>query len=230
IGKTSIVEAFLEQAARLTGLRVVRGQCLEHYGAGEPYLPVLEGFSRLCRSSAGAEVLDLLRQHAPAWLLQMPSCVPAIERDNLRARAAGATRERMLREMADAIDALSSESPLLFVLEDLHWSDYSTLDLVSYLARRGDRASLMIIGTYRPVDLILGDHPLKGVKRELQAHGLCRELALEYLSEDKIADYLTAKFPSHQFPPRFRRMIHRRTEGNPLFMVNLLDYLTDQKH
>ena len=229
IGKSSVVEAFLKEAACTLGLRVVRGGCLEQYGAGEAYLPILEGFSRLCRSPEGAEVLDSLRQHAPAWLSQMPSSVAQAERDGLHSRAEGATRERMLREMADAIDALTSQLPLLLVLEDLHWSDYSTLDLVSYLARRRDRARLMIIGTYRPVDVILGEHPLKGVKRELQAHGLCHELALEYLGEDVIAEYLAAKFPSHQFPPRFRRMIHRRTEGNPLFMANIVDFFTDQK-
>ena len=52
IGKTSVVEAFLEEATRVPGIRVVRGQCLEHYGAGEAYLPILEGFSRLCRREA----------------------------------------------------------------------------------------------------------------------------------------------------------------------------------
>lgn len=228
IGKTSVVEAFLAQAAGASGVRVVRGQCLEHYGAGEGYLPILEGFSRLCRSAGGAEALDLLRRHAPAWLAQMPSLSPSTA-TVLPSHAPGATRERMLREMADVIDALASQSPLLLALEDLHWSDYSTLDLVSYLARRRDPARLMVIGTYRPVDVILGDHPLKGVKRELQAHGLCHELALEYLAEDVIAEYLTAKFPSHDFPARFRRMVYRRTEGNPLFMVNLVEYLMDQE-
>lgn len=228
IGKSSVVEAFLKQAAHTAGLRIVRGQCLEQYGAGEPYLPVLEGFSRLCRSAEGAGVLDLLRQFAPAWLAQMPSAVPPAERESLQSRATGATRERMLREMADSIDALTSASPLLLVLEDLHWSDYSTLDLVSYLARRRDFARLMVIGTYRPVDVILGDHPLKAVKRELQAHGFCHEVALEYLAEGVIAEYLAAKFPSHQFPARLRHMIYRRTEGNPLFMVNLVEYLIDQ--
>src|SRR5437016_4477149 len=146
-----------------------RGQCLEHYGAGEAYLPVLDGFSRLCRSRDGAQVLDVLRQHASAWLAQMPSLVPQAERGNLQTQVVAATRERMLREMAEAIETLTSESPLLLVLEDLHWSDYSTLDLVSYLARRQDPARLVVIGTYRPVDVIVGDHPLKGVKRELQA-------------------------------------------------------------
>jgi predicted ATPase len=174
-------------------------------------------------------VLDVLRQQAPTWVAQMPSLLPSAERESLRSQATGTTRERMLREMAHAIEVLTAEAPLLLVLEDLHWSDYSTLDLISYLARHGDAARLMVIGTVRPVDMILGDHPLKSVKRELQAHGLCHELPLTYLAEDVVAEYLTARFPSHQLPARLRRAIYRRTEGNPLFMVNLVEYLIDQR-
>jgi predicted ATPase/DNA-binding winged helix-turn-helix (wHTH) protein len=228
IGKTTVVSTFLEQASKIPGIRVVRGQCLEHYGAGEAYLPVLDGFSRLCRAPGGDHVLNLLRQQAPAWLAQMPSLVPSSERDNLQSKGFGATRERMLREMAEAIETLTSDSPLLLVLEDLHWSDYSTLDLVSYLARRRDPARLMVIGTYRPVDVILADHPLKAVKRELQAHGLCHELPLEYLAEEVVTEYLAARFPFHHLPGRLRRIIYHRTDGNPLFMVNLVEYLTDK--
>ena len=163
------------------------------------------------------------------WLAQMPSVISQSERDHLQSQVAGSSRERMLREMAGAIESLTSLSPLLLVLEDLHWSDYSTLDLMSYLARRTDPARLMIVGTYRPVDVILNDHPLKSVKRELQAHNLCHELPLEYLAEDVVTEYLAARFPRHQLPSSLRRTIYQRTEGNPLFMVTLLDYLCSEK-
>lgn len=229
IGKTTLVQAFLEQMSRDSAILVARGQCLEHYGSGEAYLPILDGFSRLCRSTAATQVLNCLRQHAPSWLAQMPSVIQPAERSVLQSQAQGATRERMLREMAESIEALALEFPLLLVLEDLHWSDYSTLDLISYLARRQGRARLMVVGTYRPVDVIVGDHPLKGVKRELQAHNLCHELPLEYLAEETVAEYLNMRFPSNQLPTRLRRTIYQRTEGNPLFMVNLVEYLIDQK-
>jgi DNA-binding winged helix-turn-helix (wHTH) protein/predicted ATPase/energy-coupling factor transporter ATP-binding protein EcfA2 len=227
IGKTTLVQAFLEQAVEVPGTVVVRGQCLEHFGSGEAYLPVLDGFSRLCKSSAGARVLQVLREQAPSWLAHMSSLPPPLERDILQPQSAGAPRERMLREMAEAIDTLTEQSPLLLVLEDLHWSDYSTLDLISHLARRGDPARLMIIGTYRPVDVILASHPLRGVKRELQAHRLCHELPLEYLTEDAIDQYLAVRFPGRHLPSRLRHTIYRRTDGNPLFMVNLVEYLID---
>ena len=126
------------------------------------------------------------------------------------------------------IEAITAETPLIVVLEDLHWSDYSTVDLIAYLAQRSDPARLMVIGTYRPVDVILGEHPLKAVKRELQAHGLCHELPLEYLTEEAVAQYLDVKLRGHRLDKRLARLIHRRSEGNPLFMVNLVDYLIDE--
>jgi DNA-binding winged helix-turn-helix (wHTH) protein/tetratricopeptide (TPR) repeat protein len=229
IGKTTLVEAFLEHVAVIPGALIVRGQCLEHFGSSEPYLPVLDGLSRLGRVSTGTRVSDVFREQAPAWLshLALTNVQPG-EKD-LPGPAAAPTRERMLREMAQAIERLAEHAPLVLVLEDLHWSDYSTLDLVSYLARRKDPARLMVIGTYRPVDVILAGHPLSGVKRELQAHHLCHELPLEYLSEEDVSQYLAAQFPGQYLPTRLRRTIYRRTEGNPLFMVNLVQYLIDQK-
>lgn len=229
IGKTTLVQTFLEQAGQIPGTLVVKGQCLEHFGSGEAYLPVLDGFSRLCRSSAGERALEILREQAPSWLAHMSSIATPSEQDHLQSQGVGATRERMLREMADAIEKLSEHYPLLLVLEDLHWSDYSTLDLIAHLSRRRDPARLMVIGTYRPVDVILAGHPLRGVKRELQAHCLCHELPLEYLSEEAVAEYLAARFSGRQLPGRLRNTIYRRTEGNPLFMVNLVEYLIDHK-
>src|SRR5262245_24229660 len=176
IGKTTLVQALLQRTKDIHGILIARGQCLEHYGAGEAYLPVLDGIARLGRSPDGTQVVDLLRQHAPTWLAQMSSLVSPSERESLRAQMLGATRERMLREMAEALEILTTKAPLLLVLEDLHWSDYSTLDLISYVARRRDPARLMLIGTYRPVEVILGEHALRSLKGELVAHGLCREL------------------------------------------------------
>jgi DNA-binding winged helix-turn-helix (wHTH) protein/predicted ATPase len=231
IGKTTLVNALLDWAAAVPGILMARGQCLEHYGAAEAYLPVLDGFSRLGRTPAGEWITALLRQCAPAWLLELPSLMPAGERETLQKQVVGATRERMLREMAEAIEAMSAltAAPLILVLEDLHWSDYSTLDLIAYLARRRDPARLMVIGTYRPVDVILSEHPLKGVKRELQAHGLCQELPLEYLTEEDIEQYLANRLPRHELPRRLARLLHHRTEGNPLFMVNVVQYLIDER-
>src|SRR5678816_2824823 len=223
IGKTALVDTFARSIASDRTIRIGQGQCLEHYGTGEAYLPVLEAIGRLGREQR--QVVDVLRAHAPMWLLQMPSLVSASDRDSLTREVFGATRERMLREMGAALEALTAEVPLVLVLEDLHWSDYSTLDLISYLARQRQTSQLMVIGTYRPVELIVSGHPLKDVKRGLLAKQQCEELPLEYLSEEAIARYLSVRFPGNRFPAELVVLIHERTEGNPLFMVNAVDYL-----
>ncbi len=225
IGKTTLVEAFLQEAVRDPKVWIGQGQCLEQYGAGEAYLPVLDALSRLCRESERERLVELLRRQAPTWLAQMPSLASDSDREALRREMLGATSERMLREMAEALESLTAETPLVLVLEDLHWSDYSTLDLISYLARRREPAQLMLVGVYRPVDVILSEHPLKAVKQELQWHRRCAELPLADLNETAVGEYLTGRFPQCEFPAELAQSLHGRTEGNPLFLINVVDYL-----
>lgn len=229
IGKTTLVETFLQEIPAALNACVGRGQCLEQYGAGEAYLPVLDALARLCREPAYKAIVEVLRKHAPTWLAQMPWLVTDDDREILQQQLLGATRERMLREMAEAIETLTLTVPVVLVLEDLHWSDYSTLDLISYLARRREPARLMVIATYRPVEVILNEHPLKGIKQELQVHKQCEELPLEYLTEEAIKEFLQVRFPGNQFPIKLVQLIHERTSGNPLFMTNVIDYLLDEK-
>ena len=81
IGKTALVDTFARSIASDRSIRIGRGQCLEQYGTGEAYLPVLEAIGRLCREQQ--QVVDVLRAHAPMWLLQMPSLVSASDRELL---------------------------------------------------------------------------------------------------------------------------------------------------
>jgi predicted ATPase len=222
IGKTTLVEAFLEQLGPT--ICVLRGQCLEQYGSSEAYLPILDALSRL-EDDEDSQIIEALRNYAPTWILQIPHLTTVSEREGI----SGVTRERMLRELAEALELITTTTPVVLFLEDLHWSDYSTLDLVSYLARRRRRASLLVIGTYRPVEVIVSEHPLRGVKQELQLHKLCHELPLEYLTLESVCEFLRITFPKHQLPKAFAAIIHKRTEGNPLFIVNLIEFLVQEK-
>ena len=184
---------------------------------------------RLCREPEGKALLTLLRQHAPSWVVQLPSFLSPTELEELQRTAAGVTRERMLQELVETLEAITAERPLVLVLEDLHWSDVSTLDLLSMLARRHEPARLLIIGTYSPVEVLARGHPLKAIKQELQLHGQCEELALEFLTEEHVAEYLEVRF-SEQPDGRLRikplaHVVHQRTDGNPLFMVNVTNEL-----
>src|SRR5882672_1595950 len=166
IGKTSLVEAFLQSLA--AGLWLGQGQCIEHYGAGEAYLPLLSALGHLGRGPDGQQLIGLLRQQAPTWLVQLPALLTDEEFGALQRKTAGATKERMLRELAEALEVLTAERPLVLVLEDLHWSDPSTLDLLAFVARRSYPARLLLIGTYRPNEMLATGHPLRGVVQELQ--------------------------------------------------------------
>src|SRR5262249_56761239 len=89
---------------------VARGQCLEHVGGAEAYLPVLDALGRLARVPGRERVVTLLRRYAPTWLAQMPALVE--RRGTLQPGIFGATPERMLTEIAEALEALTAPTPL----------------------------------------------------------------------------------------------------------------------
>ena len=76
--------------------------------------------------------------------------------------------------LEQALEALTAEAPLVLLIEDLHWSDFSTLELIAAVARRSEAARLLILGTYRPVEMLTHDHPLRTMKQELELHRYCR--------------------------------------------------------
>jgi predicted ATPase len=111
---------------------------------------------------------------------------------------------------------------LVLVLEDLHWVDPSTLDFISALARRRGPAKLLLLGTYRPADVIISQSPLKPLKQDLVIHNLSHEIALERLEESDVAEYLAIEFATGDFPTGFANLLYRHSGGNALFMVTIL--------
>ena len=222
IGKTTLVDAFHQQAARNHTLRVARGQCVEGFGGKEAYYPMLESLGQLTRNPDGNPVVQTMAKRAPTWLIQFSSLVKAEQREALQREILGATRERMVREICEALEAITSDIPLVLIFEDLHWGDPSTLDLISALARRREAAKLMLLCTYRPVDVVLSNSSLRGLKQDLQVHQLCSEIALERLEEPSIAEYLATEFSRGNLPAGLATLIYRHSGGNALFMVAIV--------
>lgn len=229
IGKTTVVDLFLART-RTTGLiRIGRGHCVEYYGKGEAYLPILDAFVRLSREPGGARLLAILNRYAPTWLRQMPALLSTEEFTQLQSRTQDTTPQRMLREMAEVLEVLTADRPFILVLEDLHWSDDSTVALIAALAQRSERAQLMVLCTYRPSDLA-STHPLWTLKQELQLRSQWKELSLNLLKEQDVMTYVAKQFPEHPVPEKLAQAIYQRTEGNPLFMVNVVTALVEQEH
>ena len=159
IGKTTLADAFAEQARGGTALWYGCGQCLDQRGHGEAYMPVLEALSRMCRGTAGEDLIDFLARCAPTWLVQMPWLLSSNKLEGLQRAVLGTTRDRMLREMVESVEILTTGKPMVLVLEDLHWADYSTVDLIARLAHRHEPARLLVMGTYRPSDASFREHP-----------------------------------------------------------------------
>jgi predicted ATPase len=172
---------------------------------GEAYLPVLDALGQLCRGPDGERLMAWLAQQAPTWSVQMPALLSAPALEAVQRRLQGATRERMLRELVEALEVLTAERPLVLVLEDLHWSDTATLGLVGALARRRVPARLLLLGTYRPVEVIVRAHPLQALKLDLTLHRQCVELPLELLNAADVAQYLAGRFGAGGVRWKWRR-------------------------
>lgn len=225
IGKTALIEAFRRQTHN-HGVRVATSQCVQQHGIIEPYMPVLEALDRSVR--ADPSILGILRRYAPSWLSQMPWFLDPGEAQRVERQATDATQGRMLREMALALEVMSADRPLLLVLEDLHWADQSTIDLLSLLAARPDPAQLMIVGTYRPVEAIAFDHPIPRLARTLAATRTCTRLSLDALGAEDVGRYLAERFALTDVPAALAVKVHSRCEGNPLFLVAVADHLVDR--
>jgi len=229
IGKTTLVEDFLSDLYA-SGRRflVAKGRCSERLAGSEAYLPLLEALESLARSG-GATVAQKLRTLAPSWYAQL---FPLSESDPsdvaLQAYARATTQERVKRELGAFFEEIARAETLVLCLDDLHWADSSTIDLLAYLATKFDGTRILVIGVYRPSELVFSRNPFIGVKRDLQTRGTCREIAVEFLSLGDVERYIALEFPDNSFPRDLAGVIHSRTEGNPLFMVDLVRYLRDQ--
>lgn len=245
IGKTALIDAFLSgirerrtgnsspappaPRSLMPGPWIAQGQCIEHYGVGEAYMPVLAALEQLAQNMADDILITLLQRYAPLWLAQMPSLLEPAARAELQRQLTGATRERMVRELAVLLEVVTTEHPLVLVLEDLHWADASTVELLTYVARRRETARLLVLGAYRPVEMLSVEHPLRHLLGELSAHQQCTELPLAALSETAVATYLDQRFPNSALPVRFAHVLHERTGGNPLFVVTVVEDLVTRE-
>ena len=240
MGKTTLVEEFLgDLRAGTQACIIARGRCSERLAGTEAYLPWLEALDGLLRGADGQtqprmsvmgneSIAQTTKRLAPTWYAQaMPLQPDDSSLERLVAERA-ASQERMKREFGALLEEVSERRPLVLFFDDLHWADVSTIDLLAYLASKFDSMRVLIIATYRPSDLLLAKHPFLQVKPDLQSRGVCREIELEFLSCSEIEKYLALEFPEHRFPAELPALIHSKTEGNPLFMADLVRYLRDR--
>jgi len=229
MGKTELCEQFIAAAGAGGRLLAAHGRCLEQFGTGEAYLPFLEATRNLLFGRERERVAPILRRHAPTWFAQFATVpeqadgVPAS-----RGEVQGPSSARMLREMGDALEALSALDPVVLLLEDMHWADPSSSDLLRLLGQRAVARRLLILCTVRRTEVQLSAHPLENVRRELLAHDQCEEIELPLLDRAAIARYIDARFQPHALPAELSELVARKTEGHPLFATRLIQLLVER--
>ena len=124
--------------------------------------------------------------------------------------APGGTPQRMLRELAEALEALTAVQPLVLVLEDVHWGDAATVEALAWLARRRDTARLLLFATYRPVELRLRQHPLQAGAAGVTAARALHRVALGPLPVAAVQAYVAQRGLGAEAPTALAAWVHRR--------------------
>jgi len=220
-GKTTLLDRFLDEVGAAGVVRVARGQCLDRHGGREPYGPVLDLLRRACDDGDGPAFHTALQRRAPAWSAQLDDTGDSAAAERL----SEAQTARLLRELAEAIESIARDRPLLIALDDLHWSDDSTIDALSVLAQRTTPAQLMVVATYRPNEPHQTEQHICAALRRLRARRLCGGFALGRLNEDDVAQYLAKRLPGAPLTAGVAAEIQRRCAGHPLFLVTMVEHL-----
>jgi predicted ATPase/DNA-binding winged helix-turn-helix (wHTH) protein len=224
IGKTALVDAFCRRVAQSGDACIARGQCIEGFRATEEYYPVMEALGRICAGSERAR--GVLARIAPGWL---PRSGRSSLTDDSEGAGHGDRRDRLAGDLCVAIEELTTEQPLVLVLEDLHWADAATLSLLSALARRRAAAKLLIVASCAPREAE-ESQPCLRLRQDLLMRQLCAEIVLHPLRRFAVEQLLSRRLEQEPLPPGLAAFVHQHSQGNPLFAIAILEHLIAQSY
>ena len=226
IGKSTLLQHWVEKFNKDADGLSALGCCHQQHTGANAYMPILDGINRLCRGPQRERVKALLKTHAPTWLLQLPWLLDETERKALKDIVFAATAQRMQRELGEFIEQIAIKRPLLLLLEDLHWSDQATLDLLTHLAYQQKPARLMVVCTLRYTS-DANAVSVQQVMHTLVSSAKASELPLALLSQAAVSTYLQQRCPG--LPAALADLLHQRSQGHPLFLSCAVDHLCEQK-
>lgn len=206
LGKTALLDAFIGDLGREgIALHVARGRCSEPLTEIEPFMPWIEALGGLTREES---VKGIMEKAAPTWHKEITHA------------GAGHAR-RMKRELLDFCREVSPIYPLLIIIDDFHWADVDSVDLVAFLASRLESTRTLVVLSYRMTEMKLTRHPFLEVRSDLLSRRVCSEIRLGFLQPADISAYLAREYSDRRLPADYAEFLQARTEGNPLFMREL---------
>ncbi|MEJ2089965.1 MAG: AAA family ATPase, partial [Gammaproteobacteria bacterium] len=231
IGKTALTDQFTSRLPTDSAL-VVAGQCYDEQGAPS-YSPWVQILNQVLAEVPPTEALladadlllaamsglDLAYEVSPATLVDRSS-MPA------GAEYLADVRHRMFEAAAAYLMAAADGKPLVIVLEDVHWADQATLRLLEFLARRITDSAVLLLATYRDVE-VRRDHPLFDSLARLNRLAGVQRMRLAGLSEEDVAALLAERLPI-RLPPGLAATVFQHTEGNPFFVRELIEVIAGE--
>jgi len=226
IGKSRLIQE-AQVYARIRGFAVLVGRCYEQE-TGIPYLPFIEQFTGRFSGMGPAEMRDELGDAAPEFVKLIPEVQRVLtEVTPSMPLEPAQERLRLFASVSDVFIRLSRRTPVVLILEDLHWADAASLRLFQHLARalRGERVA--VLGSYRDVEVERG-HPLGDTLREMNRERLFNRLSLRRLPRDGVGTMIQSMFEVERVSDEFLDLLYRETEGNPFFVEEVMKALVEE--
>ncbi|HEY3115341.1 MAG TPA: AAA family ATPase, partial [Chloroflexota bacterium] len=225
IGKTALCEQLATYAA-VRGGKTLVGHCYEEGSLSLPYLAFVEAL----RTYVLDQEPGRLKEQLGTGASEVARIVSEVrDRASVEPRqAAGDPEEdrwRLLQAVTNFLRSASTVQPLLLVLEDLHWADRGSLDLLLHMARSLTGSRLLVVGTYRDAEVERG-HPLSNTLAELRRNTAFARIPLRGLTVDEVHRMMNI-IRGQEVPWSRAEAIHRQTEGNPLFVQEVLRYIVE---
>jgi len=230
IGKTRLVRE-LGAYARSRGVQVLYGRCpaLFRMDGVPPYIlwkEVIKDYLETCTPEQlyrvigyyPAEVAKLVPELSQK-LRSMPQSLPISPEQE---------QNRLFEAVSQFITNISRETPLLVVLEDLQWTDPSSLLLLHYLARGVQKTPLLLLGAYRSTD-IDARHPLSPVLTELNRERLPQSVSLKRMSLNDISEMIRQMLEQDDIPAELCKAVYEKTRGNPFFAEEVVKSLKEEE-
>jgi tetratricopeptide (TPR) repeat protein len=225
IGKTALCEQLATYVA-LRGGRALVGHCYEEGSLSLPYLAFVEAL----RAYAQTRDVNQLRKELGPGAPDVARIVSEV-RERLRIQPRpkgdpGEERYRLLQAVSEFLGSAAAAQPLLIVLEDLHSADGGTLEMLEHVARNLGDKRLLLVGTYRDIE-VDRTHPLSAALAELRRLPHFGRVLLRGLNADEVRRMLSG-IAGQDVPWGLAEAVHRQTEGNPLFVQEVVRYLAEE--
>jgi tetratricopeptide (TPR) repeat protein/predicted Ser/Thr protein kinase len=225
VGKTRLTEEVLSES-RNYGFMVLEGHCYEQEG-GQPYLPWVESLEFAQRVLSSDRLRDALGTDAAEVAKLAPTLRVAYDDIPEPIELPPEQQQRFLFNSFHAfVERMSGRAPIVWLLDDLHWADDSTLALLQHLARHLAKLPVLILGTYRDVELDVGQ-PFEKTLSQLVRQRLVERIGLKRLAEETVASLLSALGGSAA-PGALVHAVYQETEGNPFFVEEVFEHLSEE--